>query len=315
MTATAVDTGIDTTDRPRWLEARRSGLGGSDAAAVMGVDPYRTPLDVYLDKLGQGEDRPDTTRMRAGRLLEPVVAQLWEEDTGKTCTPYTRLLRHPDHPELLASLDRTFMGAHGRGVLELKTTQQRNLDAALAKGLVAIPTHWVQVQHYLMVTGWEEAELAYLCDGHAFYRTPVERNDAFIATMFQREVNFWNGHVLPRVPPPPQVGEDVLKLFPRHTPAKVLHADDALLAQIAELKAVREARGEVAHREEDLSRAVQAAMRDAEAVLGPGGEVLVTWKAAADSERIDAKQLREQFPDAYAACCVLRPGGRRFLVK
>ena len=69
--------------RGTWLEARRGSLGGSDAAAVLGLNPYASPYSVWAEKTGRVPDKPDNEAMRLGRDLEDYVAARWQEETGK----------------------------------------------------------------------------------------------------------------------------------------------------------------------------------------------------------------------------------------
>ena len=70
--------------REEWLAARKNGIGGSDAAAILHLSEWSTPFDVWLDKTGKAEDKPDNLNMMIGRELEETVARLWEQETGKT---------------------------------------------------------------------------------------------------------------------------------------------------------------------------------------------------------------------------------------
>src|SRR5262245_47999262 len=110
-------------DREAWLLARRGGIGGSDAAAVVGASPWSSPLAVYMDKLGLAEPMEATLAMRLGIRLEAVVAELYVEETGRDVTkfPDFSISRSPDHPFMAATFDRLIVDKdRGPGVLQIK---------------------------------------------------------------------------------------------------------------------------------------------------------------------------------------------------
>lgn len=107
-----------------WLAIRRRGIGGSDAAAIVGLDRYRSPFAVYADKLGLTPEREDNEAMRQGRDLEDYVAQRFTETTGKKVRRCNDTLQHPKYPRLLANIDRLIVGE--KALLECKTTSILN---------------------------------------------------------------------------------------------------------------------------------------------------------------------------------------------
>jgi putative phage-type endonuclease len=217
-------------ERAAWLEARRLGIGASDAAAVLGVSPWKGPLALYAEKLGlvdEDAERAELERMEWGLALEPVIAVRFQRDTGRTIEdpgPYT-LWRHRVVKWMLATLDRVQHAPDkdGPGVLEIKNVGRYNRDE-WADG--DPPLHYqVQVQHQLAVTGYTWGSLAVLFGGNEFAWLDLERNDDFIAAMVEREADFWR-RVEAHDPPPPDATEscrDVLgKLFPREVGGKVV---------------------------------------------------------------------------------------------
>ena len=102
----------NTAEIPRedWLNARRGGIGGSDAPAILGLDRYRSPFDVYADKLGLKPEQEDNEAMRQGRDLEQYVAERFMEATGKKVRRRNGILQHPEHPWMIANIDRWVVG-------------------------------------------------------------------------------------------------------------------------------------------------------------------------------------------------------------
>lgn len=175
----------------RWLEHRRQGIGGSDAPAVIGENPYKSPLALYCDKLGIGEEQPDNEKMEWGRLLEPVVADKYARATKRQIIDPGRFAMQwsTDHPFMFATLDRFVIDPErGEGLLEVKTTGAQNADDWEGQ-VPRMP--WVQLQHQLAVTGKPWGSLAVLIGGNTFRWMDVERDEAFIALLIEEEAKFW----------------------------------------------------------------------------------------------------------------------------
>ena len=202
--------------RSDWLAHRRTGIGGSDAAALLGLHPYKTALDVYLDKVGLRPEEEAGEAAYWGTVLEPVVAQRFGELYPYAVTNPAEMWRHATHPFLLANVDRVLTDPanpeRGPGILECKTA-----SAFLAKAWSAdhAPDHYlVQVQHYLAVTGFQWAYLAVLIGGQRFLAVEVPRDDVFIEQLVAAEAAFWD-HVQRRDPPPLD-GSDAASRLVKH---------------------------------------------------------------------------------------------------
>lgn len=183
------------------LEARKTGIGGSDAAAVIGVNPYRTALEVYELKLGLRPPDPANAQMRRGIYLEPIARKLYKEITSRPIRSLKQV-RHPSHHWMLCNVDGMILGGkRGVGVLELKCPGIWVFAKAKREGL---PLHWiVQMQHNLCVTGYKWGSFAlFNADLWEMIHFDVERDEDLINALIQKEEQFWKGYVEPRVPPP-----------------------------------------------------------------------------------------------------------------
>jgi putative phage-type endonuclease len=260
--------------RDAWLDARKSGIGASDAAAVLGVSQWRGPLQVYCDKLGIAQTDPaEVEAMEWGLALETPIAARYQRETGRTVIdpgPFT-IHRSPEHPFMLATVDR-FIDTpdRGRGVLEIKTTGgfrgEWDTDAPLP--------YQIQIMHQMAVTGLAWGSLAVLVGGQKFLWMDVERNDEFIAALVEREREFWQ-RVQDQNPPPPDASEscrELLKrLYPREAPGQViaLPPDAAKWdAQRREAKAAMDVASASCREAENL---LIAALGEAEVGLLPDG--------------------------------------------
>ncbi|OQS36805.1 hypothetical protein B0T40_10490 [Chromobacterium haemolyticum] len=192
--------------RDEWLALRNTGIGGSDAGTVLGVNPYKTPLQLYLEK--RNELEPDDIgakdAVHFGNVLEDVVAQEYSRRTGRRVERCNTMLRHPKHDFMLGNLDRLVWEGdkrpqhrgeiRTRHLLECKTALGRFIDKSAwgPDGSDEVPiTYMAQCQHYLAVTDAEQIDLAVLLSGPEFRIYPIRRDDDLIAAMIEQEAEFW----------------------------------------------------------------------------------------------------------------------------
>lgn len=168
-----------TKDMPKaeWLRLRRNGIGGSDAAAIMGLSPWRTAMDVWLEKTGEftEDESQDNEKMYWGTALEDVVAREFMTRTGLKVRRRNAILQHRKHHFMIANVDRLVIG-HKAG-LECKTTGQYSAD----DWTMGVPDYYIpQVQHYMAVTGYDTWYVAVLIGGQEYKHYEVPRDDGFI---------------------------------------------------------------------------------------------------------------------------------------
>ena len=162
-----------------WLMQRRKGIGGSDAGALLGLNPYRGAYDVYADKIGMAPPVEDNEAMRQGRDLEAYVAERFEQETGKRVRRRNAIITNSEYPFALANIDREIVGEHAG--LECKTTSVLNLTRY--KNGEFPSEYYCQCMHYLMVTGWDKWYLAVLVYGTDFKIFEIERDEDEIAAL------------------------------------------------------------------------------------------------------------------------------------
>jgi putative phage-type endonuclease len=182
---------------------RLTGLGGSDAGAVLGVNPFRTPLDLYREKIGEAEPQPDTKATIRGRMLETFVRQEYRKLTKRQIYRVPEMLVHPEHPCLIAHLDGKIVGdtERGVGVFEAKVPAMWTFAKMKREGLPI--SYSVQMQHYLAVTGYGWGSYAvFNADLWELVHFDVERDEQFIDQLVRQELEFWNKYVVAKEPPP-----------------------------------------------------------------------------------------------------------------
>ena len=311
---------VATKDMPRedWLEARKNGIGGSDAAAAVGLNPYMSPLELWLVKTGRDARLPkpdpdDTTEpVYWGTLLEPIVAASYTKQTGNRVRRVNAVLQHPTIPFMLANIDREVVGVPSVQILECKTAGE--FGARLWRE--GVPEYvQVQVQHQLAVTGKSAADVAVLLCGQKLDVHRVGRDDALIARLVELEAAFWR-YVETDTPPPADGSESAdlaLRCLYPGTGGTVDFSDDRQLSAVfADLVAVRadiENRQQV---EAKLKQTIQQAMGEADRAEFETGSV--SYKRSRDASGVDLKRLLADHPDFATRYAVTKAGTRRFLV-
>lgn len=303
---------------------RKSGIGGSDAAAVLGLSPWATPLTIWLDKTGRAAPRPETPQMKYGSYFEDYVAQLYSEHTGRTVQRYNTMILKGC---LLGNFDRLVvmpgekMASHKGNIrtdtlLECKTAGWMWNDEAPIQ-------YQIQVLHYLGLSDkLRHADIAVMFRSNLEFKVfRVERDDDVIAAMQERLTDWWERYVVADVPPPPANEDDCKLLWARSNPGKSVTASEDIAKRLDEyrdaVKSEKAAKELAQHLKDDIC----AFMQDAEVLVGPDGRPLLTWKSAKDGEVVDweavAKSLAtpERVAEAAAKFTTAKAGSRRFTPK
>lgn len=326
---------MNSPDRSAWLADRKTGLGGSDIAAVLGLSPYKSAVDIFLEKTNQTPDSEMNDAMYWGTVLEDVVARHYAHTSGNRVQRINQMMRHPRHPWMLANIDRAIVtpGSRARfdsgkllgaeGILEAKTSSAYKAgEWGTPDDEDAIPTHYTaQCMHYLAVTGLEWCDIAVLIGGQKYLSKRIERDDETILGMIERAEEFWFKHVVARVPPEPKTGEDALKLFPRDS-GREIEANPKALELLARARELKE---QIAALELELDGDkkkgvggvlgdIKAWMTDA-SYITIGGAVLASWKAGKAPQRFDKDAFAAAYPDIHQQFLVTGAPVRRFLLK
>lgn len=307
---------IKPSSREEWLEVRKSGIGSSEVATILGLNPYDTPYLLWRRKIGLDEPKSETFAMKAGHYLEDAVARFWQDETGRVVIKSSAgdwIIRDADKPFLQVSPDRTFwLGASrspsAKGILECKTTQRQ-----IAEG--DVPGYWFcQVQYQLGVARLESGSLAWLSAGREFGYKDIEFDPDFYNWMVEEVEKFWVDNIVGGKEPDATAVADVVKKYAVHTNGKTVEASDEVFQAWTQLKAVREGFDSLATRKESLENKIKMAFGDAEA-LTRQGLTLATWKAPKPSLKFDDKAFKAAHPDLFKEFSKEVQGARRFLLK
>lgn len=190
---------ISTVNMPRdeWLNHRRKTIGGSEAASILGLNPWCSPYTVWADKLGKLEPKEDSEPMRLGRDLEDYVAKRFTEERGKRVRRENAIIYNENYPFAHANVDRFVIGEDAG--LECKTTSVLNLKQYKNGEYPA--NYYVQCMHYMLVTGAKRWYLAVLVLGKEFKVFEIERDEEEIAALIEAERSFYENHILTGNPP------------------------------------------------------------------------------------------------------------------
>jgi putative phage-type endonuclease len=312
---------VSTKDLSRndWLDVRKRGIGSSDAAAAIGLNPYKSQLELWLEKtnrdVGLAKPNPDddTTPVFWGVVLEPVVASQYQRRTGNKVRKVNAVLQHPEMPWMLANIDREVVGSNEVQILECKTA---GLNGARL-WREGVPKYVeVQVMHQLAVTGKQAADVAVLLGGQQLEVYRIERDEVLIEQLIALERQFW--HYVETDTPPPADGSESAEaalrlLYPSDDGEQVDFTENAALSQaFDELKQVRGSLTSLGKREAELKQSLQQAMGEASKAIFASGSI--SWKKSKDGTGIDLDALFKDHPALKTQYQFSKPGSRRFLV-
>lgn len=305
------------TDRAAWLNARKDGIGASEVASVVGLNPWETPYQLWRRKLGLDAPKQENFAMKAGHYLEDAVARFWSDATGNEIIKASVedfMFVDEEKPYLRVSPDRTYWlqeapkSDDNKGILECKTTQ-KNIDAE------DIPKHWfVQVQMNLGVAGYQCGSLAWLTQGREFGYKDLAFVPDFYAWLVEEVDRFWTDNIQGKQEPTAANVQDILLKYNRHTDGKVVEVNEELYQTYTDLKCVRDELSALEERKTALEDKLKMGFGDAEAI-SYGGQTLATWKAPKPSSKFDAKAFTAAHPDLAKEYTVESQGARRFLLK
>jgi putative phage-type endonuclease len=283
-------TKVKTASREEWLKLRSQYIGGSDAAAVMGLNPFSSPYALWAEKTGQIPCFAGNLATEVGTFLEEFVAQKFAAETGKKVRKCNQSFLNSDYPFAIANIDREIVGEDAG--LEIKTTSELNMKKFKCGEYPA--NYYCQCVHYIAMTGKQRWYLAVLIGNRDFQWFTIERDEAEIAALMGAEADFWE-LVKNRTPPVAdgsrattdaiktifaESSEDTVDLTLK-LPALLQYID--LDKQIAELETLRD---EAANR-------IKSFMGDA-----GGGECdgyRVSWKSST-RRTFDSKKFAKENP-------------------
>jgi len=277
-----------------WLEHRKLGIGGSDASVVCGINRYKSPVELWMDKTGQIPPQEAGEAAYWGTQLEAIVRAEFTKRTRIEVSKPNVILQSEEYPFMLANLD---------GVCEVPDVGACVFEAKTASAYKSgewedsIPDEYMcQVQHYMAVTGYKGAYIAVLIGGNTFKWKLVERDEELISMLVELESAFWR-HVEDGTPPPLDGSDASAKFlserFPSSTPKSHITLPDTAVALLAQYDEACEQLEEVIERKQKAENLLKEMLGEHE--VGTSGSRIITWKSVFQ-ERLDSKTLKAEHP-------------------
>lgn len=278
--------------REQFLADRRTGIGGSDIAAILGISPWSTPRDVWASKLGKIEEKAETPAMYWGNVLEDVVAKEFSKRTGYKIQKHNRIVRHEKHPFLIANIDRLVITDPKKkpstkdgkivtkALLECKTVSQYAKDEWGEDGTAEIPEYYkTQCHWYMLVTGADVVYLAALIGGNDFRIYVIKRNETICNYLMNKGIEFWNNYVVTSIMPPPQTFEDVENIFTNPQKKSQTFASKDLEEAIEKFRKLKEEEEANKKQQAELKIIICEFMGNNTELLNSERQKLASWSA------------------------------------
>lgn len=301
---------ITALNHQEWLE-NRTGIGSSDIATLMGCNKYSTPYQLWLRLREQRRsEEEETFLMKMGHKLEPIIAELWAEETGNKIIEGTQseyMYIHPEYDFLRASPDREFKYNDGTAILECKSTQLEVCQEDL-------PPYWFcQVQYQMGIAQKEYCNIAWLISARKFGFAEVYFNPEFFSYMIDTALSFWNKNVMEGIEPKLESIDDIGLKYTRSQEGCV-EADESVIKVYDELSDLRERKKAIEEREKACIEQIKIYMQQNDK-LTYAGKTLATWRTGKDKSVFDSERFKKDHPDLYEQYCVSKVGTRPFLIK
>lgn len=279
-----------------WLDFRKDGIGGSDASVVCGINRYKSPVELWMEKTGRLPNQEAGESAYWGTQLEPIVRDEFTKRTGIEVKLAKCILQSDEFPFMQANLDGVCYDPElGNCIFEAKTASAFKLG----EWENSIPDEYMlQIQHYMAVTGFKAAYIAVLIGGNTFRWQLVKRDEEIISALIQLEKDFWN---CVESDTPPQIdGSEASAKFLAEKFAESKKAQINLPENAAELIRKYETADE---KIKALTEEKQFAENLLKQMLGENevgviGENIVSLKAVSQ-ERLDSKTLKSEHPTIY----------------
>ena len=283
-------------DQEEWLRIRKQYLTGTDAGAVCGMNPYKSAIQVYLDKTTPDIEMKDNEAMRLGRDMEDYVAERFMEATGKKVRRSNAMYVSDRHPFMMANVDRLVVGENAG--LECKTASPYTTDR-WKDGKVP-EWHYLQCQHYMETLGKDGWYLAVLIFGKGFQYTYMERDEELLRDLVSIEEDFWENHVQAGVMPAPDGSKGADELIRKyfHTKAGVTTQLIGFDDRISRRNELSDLIKKLQTEQKTIDQELKMYLGKEQAQIGISDHYRVTWNEI-ESSWIDTERLKKERPEIY----------------
>ena len=295
--------------RKDWLLERAKSIGASDSSAVLGINPWKSNVELWLEKTNPESllDQPDNLNMRLGRDMEPILRQLFTEETGLQVRQDNHIRYDDEYPFLSTNLDGRIVG--DKVPLELKTT-------GMWDGMIP-DNYFCQLQHQMMVTNSPYIYFAVLVlsnFGKQFIVEKYERNERFIADMRATMVDFWMNYVVTGVAPDPVSVKDARLLYNETNQESVIEGSFDMITICDNIKEYNKDIKKIKAKADELRVSIMDTMKEDE-IMTYKGSTLSTWKKSKGKVKFDLNKFKKDHPDIYEEYSSHKDGNRMLIIK
>ena len=295
--------------RKDWLLERAKSIGASDSSAVLGINPWKSNVELWLEKTNPESllDQPDNLNMRLGRDMEPILRQLFTEETGLQVRQDNHIRYDDEYPFLSTNLDGRIVG--DKVPLELKTT-------GMWDGMIP-DNYFCQLQHQMMVTKSPYIYFAVLVlsnFGKQFIVEKYERNERFIEDMRARMVDFWMNYVVTGVAPDPVSVKDARLLYNETNQESVIEGSFDMITICDNIKEYNKDIKKIKAKADELRVSIMDTMKEDE-IMAYKGSTLSTWKKSKGKVKFDLNKFKKDHPDIYEEYSSHKDGNRMLIIK
>ena len=301
----------------QWHKDRLNGLGGSDAAIVLGISPWKSRLELWNTKVNKivNSNPEDNLIFQIGHALEPIIAEHYSKMTNRQLEIRPQKI-HSQHPFITGNIDREIVKSEREtpGILEIKTK-----GAFINWHEDEIPPYYVsQLQHYLAVYGYKWGSFAVLdLQSRTITHTDIERDDIFIENLINEEKKFWKlvqDKTPPEIEPTESCEEFLREHFNQSEPITIDISDNEEATKFAEkLKHIKVTRKGLEESETECKTYFMNLLQNAEKAIG--SNYIITWKNDKNSTKFDVDKFKLDHPKLYKEYLAEKKGSRRFLTK
>ena len=282
-------------EREEWLALRKTGIGGSDAGTVCGINPYSSAMKLFYDKTGKEVEEQENEAMRQGHDLENYVVQRFTEATGLKVRRSNYMYRNTEYPFMIADVDRLVVGEDAG--LECKTASAYQADKWKDGD---IPLHYMlQCYHYMAVTGKRTWYIAAVILGKEFVYHRLEWDNELIESLIHAEKRFWEDYIIPRKMPNPdgsKICNEILNQYfhsaKGKSVVKLVGFDEKLDRRAEIIKQVDSLQQELTYIEQEIKLFMQENER------AFSEKYRISW-VNVKSIRLDTKLLKQEKPEIY----------------
>lgn len=279
-----------------WLDFRKKGIGGSDASVVCGINRYKSPVELWMEKTNRMPPQEAGESAYWGTVLEPLVREEFSKRMGIEVKLVKQLLQSEKYPFMQANLDGVCHDPNfGDCIFEAKTASAFKMS----EWEDSIPDEYMlQIQHYMAVTGFKAAYIAVLIGGNTFRWQLVKHDDEIVSALVQLESEFWD--CVKNETSPPIDGSDASAKFlaEKFSESKKAQIElpESATALINDYEAACAKISEMTEQKQLAENLLKQMLGENE--VGIIGENIVSWKTVSQ-ERLDSKTLKSEHPTLY----------------